>query len=203
LNGDRTPTDPFTYPTHDEIENIHRFIIQQRGVNGWMSKGMVDACIEFARTDTHKIIPFPTFCTRASAILYAFIAFHPYADGNKRTALVVTSFFCFMNGYALNISDDAPDFTKSVAVRCLDTAEHSAGEEVKRIMEWLLPNLSQGRIMRLFHHLSHRRQRSLAAKTIWVIGFTVWNEAALARMRELRREKHPSNFDREENPTTT
>lgn len=161
-----------------------------------MSKGMVDACVEFARTDTHKIIPFPTFCTRASAILYSFIAFHPYTDGNKRTSLIVTSLFCFMNGYALSIPDDAPDFTKSVAVRCLDTTEHSAAEEVKRIEEWLLPNLSQTRIMRLFYHLTHKRQKSLAAQVIWVFGFTLWNNTALARMRELRREKHLTNLER-------
>ena len=184
MNGDRTPTDPFVYPTFEEIENIHRVIIRQRGINGYVSKGMISACIESARTDTHRFIPYPTLEIRASAILYSLISFHPYADGNKRTSLVVTSYFCFMNGYSFAIPDDAPEFTKSVAERCLDTVEHSPKEEVERIRDWLVPHLSQSFIIRLFHHLSYRRKSSLPSALVWIIGFTIWNDVSLARMGE-------------------
>lgn len=92
-----------------------------------------------------------------------------------------------MNGYTFSIPDDAPDFTKSVAERCLDNREHSTSEEVARIARWLAPNLGQSRIMRLFYYLSRRRRTSMISLLIWVIGFILWNETALARMKELGR----------------
>lgn len=116
-------TDPFFYPKREDVERIHNVLIAVRGEKGYVSKGMIDACIEFARTDTHQIIPFPTLITRASAILYSFVTFHPYADGNKRTSLVTASFFLFLNGYSFDIPNDAPEFTKNVALRCLDSEE--------------------------------------------------------------------------------
>lgn len=94
-----------------------------------------------------------------------------------------------MNGYSFSIPDDAPDFTRSVAERCLDTMEHSTSEEVERIAGWLQPNLGRSRVMRLFYYLTRKRQTSLFSRAIWVIGFIIWNETALARMRELGRQK--------------
>lgn len=188
MKGEGTQTDPFIYPRRDEIENIHEIIIRQRGVSGYgTSKGMIDACIEFSRTDTHRIMPFPTLETRASAILYSFISFHPFADGNKRTSLVATSYFLFMNGYSFDIPEDAPEFTKSVAVRCLDTKDHSVEEEVVRIRNWLTPHVSQGALMRIFYHLTRRRQTNLTSEVIWVLGFTMWNTVALAKIGEFIR----------------
>jgi len=148
---------------------------------------MIDACIEFARTDTHKIIPFPTLSIRASAILYSFISFHPYADGNKRTSLIATSYFCFMNGWSFAIPDDAPEFTRGVAQRVLDATEHSVKDEVERIRDWLVPHLSQTFILRLFHHLTHKRETSFVSQLIWLVGFSLWNQLAMTRMGEFVR----------------
>ena len=125
--------------------------------------------------------------TRASAIFYSFVSFHPFADGNKRTSLVATSFFLFMNGYQFDIPDDAPEFAKSVALRCLDATEHSVADEVIRIRGWLVPNISQSAVMRVFYHLTHRRQKNLSAQVIWALGFAVWNTISLARIGEFIR----------------
>ena len=92
-----------------------------------------------------------------------------------------------MNGYSFTIPDDAPEFTKSVAERVLDATEHSAKDEVERIRDWLVPHLSQTFTLRLFHHLTHRRNESLPSEIIWVFGFAFWNQFAMARIGKFLR----------------
>ncbi len=111
------------YPNRHEVEDLHSSIIQQRGTRGYVSRGMVEGCLELASTYVFDTMPFPTLLAQASALMYGFITFHPFADGNKRTALMTTAFFFFLNGHTLLISPDAPEFTKSIAERCLDS-EH-------------------------------------------------------------------------------
>ena len=36
-------------------------------------------------------------------MMYAYVAFHQFSDGNKRTALMVTSFFFFLNGFIFTL----------------------------------------------------------------------------------------------------
>jgi death-on-curing protein len=111
----------FYYPSPHEVEDLHSAIIAQRGTRGWMSKGMVKGCLEWASTYVFNTMPFPTFLLQGSALMYGFITFHPFTDGNKRTALMTTAFFFFLNGHTLLIGSDAPEFTKSIAERCLDS----------------------------------------------------------------------------------
>src|SRR5579859_6314736 len=91
----------FFYPTPEDVGTLHGIIIEQRGTKGWMSKGMVKGCLEWASTYVFNMKPFPTLLLQASALMYGFISFHPFADGNKRTALMTTAFFLFLNGHSL------------------------------------------------------------------------------------------------------
>ncbi len=98
------------YPTSANVEDFHNILIKQRGTAGYVSQGMVTGCLEWARTEVFNFVPFPSLLKRAAATMYAYISFHPFADGNKRTSLMTTSFFFFINGYTFEITDDAPDF---------------------------------------------------------------------------------------------
>ena len=146
-----------------------------------MSKGMVEGCVEWTKTDTHTLIPFPTLVTKASAIMYAFITFHPFTDGNKRTALISTAYFLYINGYRLEIPDDAPEFTKSVAVRCLDSENHSVEEEITRIAQWIQEYAYRDIGMR-FIYVFNRRSRirkgslvgTIAALFCWTVFDALW-----------------------------
>ncbi len=54
---------------------------------------------------------YPTIWLKAAFILQKITKKHIFADGNKRTALVVTTFFLFKNNYKLNYSkDEGRDF---------------------------------------------------------------------------------------------
>jgi len=94
-------------------------------------------------TDVYKFIPFPSLLLKAAALMYAYTCFHPYSDGNKRTALMTTSFFLELNSYSLHIPDDAPEFARGLALRTLDTAGHDPSFEIKRVADWLREYVSQ------------------------------------------------------------
>src|SRR5207245_5852034 len=75
-----------------------------------------------------------------AAMMYAYTTFHAYSDGNKRTALTSTAFFFFLNRYYMVITDDAPEFTRDLAITCLDRP-HVAIDEIKRTADWLRPRI--------------------------------------------------------------
>jgi len=112
-------------------------MIAQRGEAGYVSEGLVQGALDWAMTDVYQFIPFPSLLLKAAALMYAYTCFHPFADGNKRTALMTTSFFLEINSYFFDIPDDAPEFAKELALRTLDTREHEPSFEIRRVAEWL------------------------------------------------------------------
>jgi death-on-curing family protein len=141
------------YPTAKYVQDFHDTLIKERGDRGWMSKGMVEGCIEWVKTDVYNFIPFPSLLAKAGALAYAYINFHPFTDGNKRTALMTTAFFFFINGYTLTITDDAPEVTKEIAKRTADTPNHSAAKEIIRISDWLRSKVNATRYQRLTYFI--------------------------------------------------
>jgi death-on-curing protein len=116
-------------PSVDTIKEIHRTFIEQYGVDGYMYKGMVEGCLERAMTYVYGFKPFPKLFLRAAALLYSIIVFHPFVDGNKRTAFETTKIFLRVNGYELIAPKDGVDFTKGIADFKIT--------EIEEIAEWL------------------------------------------------------------------
>jgi len=97
------------------LKHIHDIVIKQRGEPGYMSEGMVQGCIERAITNVYDFQPFPTVIRKAAAFLYSMIIFHPFIDGNKRTALIGTYWLLYLNGYSFRIPKDAVAFLRAIA----------------------------------------------------------------------------------------
>ncbi len=88
-------------------------------------------------TDIYNYVPFPSLLLKAAALMYAYVCFHPFSDGNKRTALMTTSFFLNLNACHLNIPDNAPEFARDLAMRTIDDMDHEPATEVNRVSGWL------------------------------------------------------------------
>ena len=129
------------YTTIEIIERLHGIIIGQRGFPGYISKGLIDVGIEWASANIEYATQTdPTLLLRGAAMMYAYTTFHAYSDGNKRTALMSTAFFFFLNHYFLIITDDAPEFTRDLAITCLDKP-HVPIEQITRTADWLRPRI--------------------------------------------------------------
>lgn len=87
---------------------------------------MVEGCLERAMTYVYKYKPFPKLFLKAGAILYSLITFHPFVDGNKRTAFETTKLFLRLNGYELIAPKDGVDFTKAIADEQITKVEEIA-----------------------------------------------------------------------------
>ena len=79
------------------------------------NEGMISVCIERPATGIYSLIPFPHLLHKATALMDTIISFHPFADGNKRVALLATFYFLYWNGYDLLIPEDADKFTIEIA----------------------------------------------------------------------------------------
>jgi death-on-curing protein len=116
-------------PSPLAIKEIHATFIRQYGVEGYMCEGMVEGCLERAMTYIYKYQPFPKLFMKAGVILYSIIMFHPFVDGNKRTAFETTKIFLRLNGYEVIAPKDGVDFTKAIADGKIT--------EVSEIARWL------------------------------------------------------------------
>jgi death-on-curing protein len=111
-------------PTAFAIKTIHDIFMKQYGCTGYMCEGMVEGCMERAMTYVYKYQPFPKLFLKAGATLYSFIVFHPFVDGNKRTAYETTRIFLRMNGYELRVPyKEAVKFTRAIADGTIDDVE--------------------------------------------------------------------------------
>ena len=126
-------------PSEDVLNSWHEVAVTLRGMRGILSRGMVAACVGYAMRDVYSYRPFVSAFDAAAALMYAIITFHPYVDGNKRTALIGSSLTLAFNGMLLTIPSDAPQFALTVAKRC-EKQDHVPMTEVDRISSWLRSN---------------------------------------------------------------
>jgi death-on-curing protein len=67
---------------------------------------------------------YPTFATKAAALMHSIARNHALVDGNKRLAWAATRVFCLLNGHDLDFSvDDAEQLVLAVARGGLDVTD--------------------------------------------------------------------------------
>lgn len=99
-----------------ELLVIHEKVIAETGGNkGVLNFGNLKACVSrpFAAFGDHEL--FPDLTAKVAAQIHAISSYHPFVDGNKRTALVAADVCLRLNGYRLANSDDLESFFWSIA----------------------------------------------------------------------------------------
>ena len=84
---------------HDEA--IYEF----GGLSGLRDPGLLESALDRPRNPLASE-PKSSIFQLASALCVGIAKNHPFADGNKRTALLVTRAFLYLNGYALEPKED-------------------------------------------------------------------------------------------------
>ena len=112
------------------VKILHDEVISVRGTRGIKSKGTLESCLErpFMRIFGHEV--FPGIFMKAGKLLHCIAGpFHPFIDGNKRTALLTTSLFLHVNGYTFEFPDDVVDFMLLIAKGKI--------KSIRRISKWI------------------------------------------------------------------
>lgn len=99
-----------------ELLVIHEKVIAKTGGNkGVLNFGNLKAAVSrsFAAFGDQEL--FPDLTAKVAAQIHAISSYHPFVDGNKRTALVASDVCLRLNGYRLADSDDVKSFFWSIA----------------------------------------------------------------------------------------
>lgn len=108
------------------------------------NESLISVCVDRHQTRILGKDLYPNLLQRATILMHSIICFHPFVDGNKRTALLATDFYLHWNGYNLIIPYDADDFSISVA---------KGEQNLNQILKWLTQNTQRNPFTILRHLL--------------------------------------------------
>lgn len=66
------------------------------GVKGIKDSGQLESVLEHIQNDLY----YPTFADKLTHLIYSIVQFHMFLDGNKRTALLLGTYFMNINHYS-------------------------------------------------------------------------------------------------------
>ena len=116
----------------EDVLNLHDLVLENSGVPGTpgvLNPGMLDSCLDNYTSGVPWLPPSEDRFERIAALLRCLILFHPFVDGNKRTAIVTASTLLRKVGYIFECEIEEV-ITVLIQV-ALDTVE------VQEITEWL------------------------------------------------------------------
>lgn len=108
--------------TLEELLFLHFKIIEDfGGSHGVRDEGRLQSAIAAPEQEVFGQALYPTAFDQAAVYIRAIIGDHPFADGNKRTAITCGVIFLQRTGYSMTASPkELEDFAVQVAVEHLD-----------------------------------------------------------------------------------
>lgn len=177
------------FPPASYVDEFHNILIQQKGDPGYFRKDMVQGSLDWAQLRIFGQDSYQGIFKRSAAILYAYTLNHAFLDGNKRTALMTTSFFLFINGYTLNIPDDAPE----LAVSIVENASKKAlvEDEIERTAIWVKTHVTTPWLRRALYRLmrsslpEEAEVQALFSHRAWKSYYNLWRTETVQRFKTL------------------
>ncbi len=114
------------YLTIKETLDLHaRTLSKHGGAPGIRDMGLIESALYRPQSGYYE-----SLSEQAAALLQGFCMNHPFVDGNKRVALLVTAVFLKMNGYQLTASN--ADFVRFIFAEVIQEKW-----DVNQIAGWL------------------------------------------------------------------
>ena len=114
-------TDSLDYLSVDDLLEIAAGVIGEFAVR---DHGLLASAAARPRTSAFGADAYPTFASKAAALMHSIARNHALVDGNKRLAWAATRTFCLLNGHDLVFTvDDAEQLVQSVARGELEASE--------------------------------------------------------------------------------
>jgi death-on-curing protein len=91
----------------DAVLAIHRRqLAEHGGLEGIRDRGLLDSALARPRNLLADSDPVPDLAALVAAYAFGLVMNHPFVDGNKRTALVVSRTFIIVNGQDLRAEQE-------------------------------------------------------------------------------------------------
>lgn len=142
------------YPTLDLLKKIHAYIIESEGgTQGILSESLLESSLDRPLTKIRDFEPYKDIIRKAVALSYSIISWHPFVDGNKRTAIYILDDFLYVNWIYISIPIYMAKYTLSIALD-ESSKEHMSEEEFYRK---ILPLCSRNIVAKSIKDLRYRR----------------------------------------------
>ena len=123
----------------EQIIKLHDKIIDETGgLKGIINIGLLDEAIAkpfMGLADGTEF--YPNIVEKAAILFEALISYHPFVDGNKRTAEIITTIFLWNNGFIWDFDED------EIVNFATDTAKRELN--IKTIKNWIKKRLRRKR----------------------------------------------------------
>ena len=126
-------------PTVDHLLEVHRRVrkAHPKSVSaGRIDRGKIEAIVKTPFMEVYGHKRYDTIYRQAACLMEGIIRLHPFSDGNKRTALLMTYVFLRSNGIYMVVPLDAVRFMVGVAKDEANTEDEIDGL-IDRISVWL------------------------------------------------------------------
>ncbi len=155
------------YPTLDFLKKIHAYIIESEGgTQGILSESLLESSLDRPLTKIRDFEPYKDIIRKAVALSYSIISWHPFVDGNKRTAIYILDDFLYVNWIYISIPIYMAKYTLSIA---LDESSKGHMTEEK-FYQKVLPLCSENIIMKSIKDLRYKRWTELRFKFAMGLG---------------------------------
>ena len=95
------------YLTPEQVLFIHsRLVGETGGSHGVQDLGLLESAVARPKATFDSKDLYPDLFTKAAALMNSLINNHPFVDGNKRTALLVSFAFLDVNGLEVTASQE-------------------------------------------------------------------------------------------------
>nr|AGF93407.1 death-on-curing protein [uncultured organism] len=121
--------------SEESIKVLHKWVLKNdpNTERGYTSESLIGGSMEHAMGVYYGEEQYEDIFEKAAVFIHSIITFHPFVDGNKRTALLSTFFLLLFHGYGFNISSE------NVIQTLLDIADGKKND-IKEIANWLKKN---------------------------------------------------------------
>ena len=141
----------YIYPNHEEIIKIHDNIIL---ISGWLNWyypekiWYISACCDFIQNDDYYM----EFADKLSYLMYSISMGHCFCDGNKRTALIIASYFIHIN-YNKFLADKFISEFENIVVQVADNiiSKNSLTQCISDFMQNF--ELQESSLLLIYHDL--------------------------------------------------
>jgi death on curing protein len=100
----------------EELLFIHEKVIKETGgISGVINFPSIESCLNKPFTSFGGVDVFPEIRDKVACLIHSIISFHPFIDGNKRTALVAADVCLNLNGLCLEETHDLEPFFWEIA----------------------------------------------------------------------------------------
>ena len=128
-------------PDVEKILLIHKAIewIYSDVSTGYNNKGIIESIAARPHLNIYDHKPYDTVFKAAACIMEGLIRMHPFADGNKRTALLTARYVLDYNGYNFTTPNDTVRFMAGIASNT-DQTQDGTDDIINEITTWLTAN---------------------------------------------------------------